>query len=450
MGWCRRPKAAFDLLHYTASKLKPRNPTQNSPPRINHPSPPPPLPPTSNNPLVPSFSLSSSISRNSCFNFSLKQNQYNPFLFSTRRCYSYYVTRLEAPRYRPKRKWYKNPRTVIAVVLFTSGVVITVYFGNLETVPYTKRKHFVLLPKNMERQIGEAQFQQIKQAFKGKILPTIHPESVRVKLVAKDIIEAVYRGLKREHAWRDFGYATAEGGGLVARDDTSGLGTLVAMSEDVEGKWRGEDDYVDENWVEKGRKRGKGKGREADTGHLEGLKWEVLVVDEPVVNAFCLPGGKIVVFTGLLEHFRTDPEIATVLGHEVGHAVARHAAEQITKNLWLVILQLILFQFLTPDLVYAMSTVLLRLPFSRRMEMEADCIGLLLMASAGYDPRVAPKVYEKLGQLTGDSPLRDYLSTHPSGKKRAQHLAQAQVMQEALALYREAIAGQWVRGFLHE
>lgn len=95
---------------------------------------------------------------------------------------------------------------MITVVLLTSGVVITVYFGNLETVPYTKRKHFVLLPKNMERQIGEAQFQQIKQAFKGKILPAIHPESVRVKLVAKDIIEAVYRGLKREHAWRDFGY----------------------------------------------------------------------------------------------------------------------------------------------------------------------------------------------------------------------------------------------------
>lgn len=82
--------------------------------------------------------------------------------------------------------------------------------------------------------------------------------------------------------------------------------------------------------------------------------------------------------------------------------------------------------------------------------MEADYIGLLLMASAGYDPRVAPKVYEKLGQLTGDSPLRDYFSTHPSGEKRAQHLVQAQVMQEALALYREAIAGQWVRGFLHE
>ncbi|KAH7839690.1 hypothetical protein Vadar_007386 [Vaccinium darrowii] len=451
MGWYRRSKATFDFLHSAASKFKPKNPPQTSTPRISHPitSPrppprPPPPSPTSNPPLIP-------ISKNPSLQFSLKrQNQHNPFHFSTRRYY-YYVTRQQVPQFRPKRKWYKNPRTVITVVLLTSGVVITVYFGNLETVPYTKRKHFVLLSKNMERQIGEAQFQQIKQAFKGKILPEIHPESIRVKVVAKDIIEAVYRGLKREHTWRDFGYATTDGSGAAVRDGKSGLGTLVAMGDDVEWQWRGEeDDYVDETWVEETRRRGKRKGREADTGHLEGLKWEVLVVDEPVVNAFCLPGGKIVVFTGLLEHFRTDPEIATILGHEVGHVVARHAAEQITKNLWLVILQLILFQFLMPDLVYAMSTVLLRLPFSRRMEMEADYIGLLLMASAGYDPRIAPKVYEKLGQLTGDSPLRDYLSTHPSGKKRAQHLAQAQVMREALALYREAIAGQWVRGFLHE
>lgn len=82
--------------------------------------------------------------------------------------------------------------------------------------------------------------------------------------------------------------------------------------------------------------------------------------------------------------------------------------------------------------------------------MEADYIGLLLMANAGYDPRVAPKVYEKLGKVTGgDSTLRDYLSTHPSGKKRAQLLAQAQVMEEALTIYREVLTGHGrIEGFL--
>lgn len=82
------------------------------------------------------------------------------------------------------------------------------------------------------------------------------------------------------------------------------------------------------------------------------------------------------------------------------------------------------------------------------MEIEADYIGLLLMASAGYDPRLAPKVFEKLGKIGGSSALEDYLSTHPSSKKRAQLLAQAQVMEEAITIYREAIAGRGVEGFL--
>ncbi|KAK7245169.1 hypothetical protein RIF29_40004 [Crotalaria pallida] len=84
-----------------------------------------------------------------------------------------------------------------------------------------------------------------------------------------------------------------------------------------------------------------------------------------------------------------------------------------------------------------------------RMEMEADYIGLLLIASAGYDPRVAPTVYEKLGKVTGgDSALRDYLSTHPSGRKRAELLAQAKIMEEALTLYRDVRSGRGVEGFL--
>ncbi|VAI60573.1 unnamed protein product [Triticum turgidum subsp. durum] len=81
----------------------------------------------------------------------------------------------------------------------------------------------------------------------------------------------------------------------------------------------------------------------------------------------CLPGGKIVVFTGLLDHFKTDAEIATVLSHEIGHAIARHLPEMITKGMWFTILQLIVLQFIyMPDLINAMSTLLLRLPFSRR------------------------------------------------------------------------------------
>jgi metalloendopeptidase OMA1, mitochondrial len=83
-----------------------------------------------------------------------------------------------------------------------------------------------------------------------------------------------------------------------------------------------------------------------------------------------------------------------------------------------------------------------------RMEIEADHIGLLLLGAAGYDPRVAPSVYEKLGNIGEDSALNNYLSTHPSSKKRAQLLSQAHVMNEALELYREVSAGQGSKGFL--
>jgi len=82
------------------------------------------------------------------------------------------------------------------------------------------------------------------------------------------------------------------------------------------------------------------------------------------------------------------------------------------------------------------------------MEIEADHIGLLLLAAAGYDPRVAPSVYEKLGKIGGDSALNNYLSTHPSSKKRAQLLSRASVMNEALELFREVSAGQGTEGFL--
>lgn len=80
--------------------------------------------------------------------------------------------------------------------------------------------------------------------------------------------------------------------------------------------------------------------------------------------------------------------------------------------------------------------------------MEADYIGLMLLAAAGYDPRIAPKVYEKLGKIVGDSNLNNYLSTHPSSKKRAELLSQAKVMEEAMLIYRETLGGRGIEGFL--
>ncbi|CAA7021027.1 unnamed protein product [Microthlaspi erraticum] len=373
----------------------------------------------------------------------------NPFLSQAKR--NYYVDRYQVSHFKPRgpRRWTQNPRTVLTVVLIGSGALLTLYFGNLETVPYTKRTHFVLLSKSMEKRIGETQFEQIKKTYKGKVLPAIHPESIRVRLIAKEVIDSLQRGLSHERAWGELGYASMDS--TMRGSDTGVKEVEMALSGDggeetMSGmKWSKDDEILDDKWIQQSRK----KDTQAASSHLEGINWEVIVVNDPMVNAFCLPAGKIVVFTGLLNHFKSDAEVATVIGHEVGHAVARHVAEGITKNLWLAILQLVLYQFVMPDLVNTMSALFLRLPFSRKMEIEADYIGLLLLASAGYDPRVAPKVYEKLGKLGGDVALGEYLSTHPSGKKRSQLLAQANVMEEALMIYREVQSGRpGVEGFL--
>ncbi|KAM0828898.1 hypothetical protein ACQ4PT_067236 [Festuca glaucescens] len=121
--------------------------------------------------------------------------------------------------------------------------------------------------------------------------------------------------------------------------------------------------------VPQSRNRWKAKGAPLRAKHLDGLNWEVIVVQEKGVNAMCLPGGKIIVYTGLLDHFKTDAEVATVLGHEVGHVVARHIAEQITKNIWILIMQCFILIFCDASAkdVDRVSSLLLRLPFSRRL-----------------------------------------------------------------------------------
>ncbi|KAH6828202.1 Peptidase family M48 family protein [Perilla frutescens var. hirtella] len=446
MGWYRRPsRFILDAYrHYNSKIAVPRSPPIQESVRTFS------LRPYSSGPRSSQFSQP--IFRNSVLqNVGNNNQRYSPFLDGAKRFY--YVDGKKVRHFKPRgyKRWSQNPKYLISIVLIGSGVVITIYSGNLETVPYTKRTHFVLLSNALEKDLGEREFKKLKAQFKGKILPPLHPESIRVQKISQEIIEALQKGLRKEQVWTDVGYSPENV--MLHHHEAQELDTVSdnIIEEEkwiAEDKWHKEDEILNDQWIQQSRKKGQEKGVKSETQHLEGFKWEVIVVNEPIVNAFCLPGGKIVVFTGLLNHFKADAEIATIIGHEVSHAVARHSAEQISKNLWLAILQLILYQFFMPDVVNTMSNLFLRLPFSRRMEMEADYIGLLLIASAGYDPRVAPQVYEKLGRVAGSSPLQDYLATHPSGKKRAQLLSQAKVMEEALSIYREAQAGRGIEGFL--
>ena len=172
--------------------------------------------------------------------------------------------------------------------------------------------------------------------------------------------------------------------------------------------------------------------RIAQVTGLPDYEWEFVVVRSPVINAFCLPGGKVVVNTGLLESIRRDrriggPELeevklAVVLAHEVGHAVARHVAESVSRGMLMTIPLVTLVLGASPLLAWFYQ-MLYELPFSRLHETEADFLGMMLMAAAGYDPKVAPTfwafadtIFSLPGRATTEPPV--YISTHPAHAMR--------------------------------
>jgi len=156
------------------------------------------------------------------------------------------------------------------------------------------------------------------------------------------------------------------------------------------------------------------------------LEWRFVVVAAPgVVNAACYPGGKVVVFSGLLDALppgaEGEAELAAVLAHEVGHAVARHSAEKLSFANVLLLGRMVLFFLIDAGtLVDMLINVAASLPMSRAMEAEADYIGLHLMAAACYDPAAAARFFARLDAMAGARGVAPpaFLSTHPSDKRR--------------------------------
>lgn len=161
------------------------------------------------------------------------------------------------------------------------------------------------------------------------------------------------------------------------------------------------------------------------------FKWEFKVLENSQVNAFCLPGGKVAVYTGLLGACKNEAELAAVVGHEVGHAIARHGGERMTQQLVQQIgakaLQAGLAASLKAEVwlvAYAgISTIGFILPYSRVHEYEADKIGMILMAKAGYDPRAAISFWQRFSENESEiDKLTAYLSTHPVGSDRIEEM----------------------------
>jgi predicted Zn-dependent protease len=164
-------------------------------------------------------------------------------------------------------------------------------------------------------------------------------------------------------------------------------------------------------------------------------EWSVKVIDDPkTVNAWCMAGGKMAIYTGLIQQIKpTDDELAQVMGHEISHALAKHSAEQMSRAMAMQVGLGALavtqsdsrYAGLTLTGAQAAAVVALQLPNSRTAESEADRIGIELAAKAGYDPHAAVTLWEKMAKVGGgDGQSRsDFLSTHPAPVKRMETLA---------------------------
>lgn len=174
--------------------------------------------------------------------------------------------------------------------------------------------------------------------------------------------------------------------------------------------------------------------------------WEFTVIDDDkTANAFALPGGKVAIYTGLLPYTKSEAGLAFVMAHEIGHAIARHGGERMSQQLLLQLGQQglnIAVANRSPEAIQAInmgygaaSTVGVVLPFSRRQEYEADNIGLVLMAKAGYDPRESASFFQRMMADSNKQSPPEFLSTHPTDESRIRAIQE--MIPEAMQYYRE-------------
>ncbi|PWN52866.1 hypothetical protein IE53DRAFT_339821 [Violaceomyces palustris] len=301
------------------------------------------------------------------------------------------------------------PMLILAVVV---GGTVTYYVFHLEQVAQTGRWRFIDVSREQERQMGQATFQQTLSEYRGRILPAHHPISKQVRDVASRIV----RVLEEDESSGGAAHGLVVSGSGVGG---GGGGGVVSYGAERDGRDPSEIFHPKSTTM-----MGAGRYR----GEPNKTEWEVFVIDDPKQkNAFVLPGGKIFVFTGILPICYNQDGLATVLGHEIAHQLARHSAEKVSGYKVLLfasqILDLLGFDI---GLSRLGLTLLLSLPNSRKTESEADYIGLQLMSRACFDPREASKLWERMERSEGGGGggggvadgIKNILSTHPVNSSR--------------------------------
>lgn len=271
-----------------------------------------------------------------------------------------------------------NGRAAGPIVVIILGGGGAYYVYHLERAP-TGRLRFLDVTPTQERAMGEQAYAETMHQYRGKILSPSHPESKRVQRIAQRLIAAL--------------------------DE--------AKTQDVH-----------------------------QGGALEQAKWEVHVINSDEKNAFVLPGGKIFCFSGILETAANDDGLATVLGHEIAHQTARHSAEKASGFKVLMALSFLLEGAGVDAGISRMAlTFLLNLPNSRKLETEADYLGLRLMARACFNPQEATHLWERMQAAEGGSgggimdSAKALISTHPVNRQRIDKITKW--LPEALALRQE-------------
>lgn len=243
-------------------------------------------------------------------------------------------------------------------------IVAALFVGACSTVPLTGRRQFNFIPDNMLTQMSLTNYQEFLNT--NPPLPANNPQTVLVKKAGGKISQAVEKYLR------------------------------------------------DNNLA----------------GKVGEFAWEFNVVQDEAVNAWCMPGGKVVFYTGILPYTKDESGVAVVMGHEIAHAVANHGGERMSQQLAIVLggvsLDVALQKepALTRDIfnsVYGVGSQLGTLAYSRTHEYEADKLGMIFMAIAGYDPERAVTFWEEMSKIPGQAPP-ELLSTHPSAQNRIKAL----------------------------
>ncbi|CCF59439.1 hypothetical protein KAFR_0H00300 [Kazachstania africana CBS 2517] len=317
------------------------------------------------------------------------QNHYysssiSPFILKNTRSYSNYTYQ----RFNNQRQRsfydYLNDPKSRKSLALVLGAASLFYVTHLEEAPVSGRKRFIFIPRSLEMKIGSYSYNSIIQETANQILPQNHPLTRKIQSIFAKIVDAAYK------------------------DPT------------------------------------------VDKYALEGIKWKIHVVNDPRAppNAFVLPGGKVFVFSSMLNICQNDDGIATVLSHEFAHQLARHTSENLSKAPVYSLISL---------LVYALTGIqgindfltdgLLRMPASRQMETEADYIGLMIMARACFNPDESVKLWErmsafeqKIARMSGQLNF-EFLSTHPASLKRIKNMTKW--LPEANSLYEQSDCGQY-------